>query len=222
MPGAAGVAVAQKQRGRIGDFGQALAGHLEHADLVGGAEAVLHRAQHAEMMAALAFEIEHRIDQMLDRLGAGDLAVLGDMADQDQRRAGGFGIAHQIEAGGAHLGDGAGRGIQRPGPQGLDGIDGDDAGRLAAFERGQNVFDIGGGAQHRAAPPTSPCGRRACAPAPSPLRRRYRPRGRRFGHIRPAPAGSGWICRCRDRRRPAAPNPAPARRRRRGRIRRCR
>ena len=60
-----------------------LPGHLEDADLVGRAEAVLHRAQDAELMAALAFEIEHRIDQMLDRLGPGDLAVLGDVADQD-------------------------------------------------------------------------------------------------------------------------------------------
>ncbi len=100
-------------------------------------------------MAALALEIEHRIHQMLDRLGAGDLAVLGDMADQQQRRAGCLGIAHQIEAGGAHLGDGAGRRIQRAGPQGLDGIDGDDAGRLAGFQGGQNVFDAGGGAQHQ-------------------------------------------------------------------------
>ena len=31
----------------------------------------------------------------------------------------------------------------------LDGIDGDDAGRLAGFQRGENIFDIGGGAQRQ-------------------------------------------------------------------------
>src|SRR2546430_11490113 len=49
--------VTEKQRRRIGDFAEALACHFEHTDLVGGSEAILHRAQHAEMMTTLAFEI---------------------------------------------------------------------------------------------------------------------------------------------------------------------
>ena len=106
-------------------------------------------------MAALALEIEHRIHQMLHRLGSGDLAVLGHMPHQQQRRAAGLGIADQIETGGADLGDGARRRIQRPGPQRLDGIDGDDGGgpilpfERARFQRGENVFDTGGRAQHQ-------------------------------------------------------------------------
>jgi hypothetical protein len=64
-------------------FGQPGAGHLEDADLVGRAEAVLDRAQDAELVAALALEIEHGIDHVFDHAGAGDLAVLRDMADQD-------------------------------------------------------------------------------------------------------------------------------------------
>ena len=51
-------------------------GHLEHADLVGGAEAVLGGAQDAEGVAAVALEIEHGIDHVLDHLGAGDLPSL--------------------------------------------------------------------------------------------------------------------------------------------------
>ncbi len=43
------------------------------------------------MMAALAFEIEHGVHQMLDRLGPGDLAFLGDVAYQNKRRARGLG-----------------------------------------------------------------------------------------------------------------------------------
>jgi hypothetical protein len=49
-------------------------GHLEDADLVGGAEAVLHRAQDAELVAALALEIQRRIDHVLQHAGAGDRA----------------------------------------------------------------------------------------------------------------------------------------------------
>ena len=67
----------------FGDLAQAGAGHLEHADLVGRAEAVLDRAQDAELVRAFALEREHGIDHVLDHARAGDLAVLGDVADQD-------------------------------------------------------------------------------------------------------------------------------------------
>ena len=93
MPGKDGragggfVAVGQEQGRGVGDLGQAVAGHLEHADLIGRAEAVLHGAQDAELVAALALEIKHGIDHVFDHAGAGDLAVLGDMADQDDRDA---------------------------------------------------------------------------------------------------------------------------------------
>ena len=71
------------------------AGHLEHADLVGRAEAVLHRAQDAELVRAFALEREHRVDHVLDHARAGDLAVLGDVADQDDGGAGALGEADQ-------------------------------------------------------------------------------------------------------------------------------
>ena len=64
--------LAEEQRRGIGDVGQAAVGHLEHADLVGRAEAVLDRAQDAELMAALALEVEHRVDHVLEHAGAGD------------------------------------------------------------------------------------------------------------------------------------------------------
>ena len=40
--------------------------HLEDADLGGRPEAVLHRAQQAEMVAGVALEIEHGVDHVLD------------------------------------------------------------------------------------------------------------------------------------------------------------
>ena len=49
----------------VGDLAQAVAVHVEDADLVGRPEAVLGCAQDAEGVAAVALKIEHRIDHML-------------------------------------------------------------------------------------------------------------------------------------------------------------
>ena len=103
------VALGQEQRGGIGDLAQAAAGHLEHADLVGRPEPVLHRPQDAEEMGAFALEGEHGVDHVLDDARPRDLAVLGDMADQDDRRAGAFGEANQHLGRAAHLAHRAGR-----------------------------------------------------------------------------------------------------------------
>ena len=53
------------------------------------------RAQHAERVRALALERQHRVDHVLDHARPGDLAVLGDVADQDHRRAARLGEADQ-------------------------------------------------------------------------------------------------------------------------------
>ena len=68
-------ALRQEQRRGVRHLGQPRAGHLEDADLVGRAEAVLHRAQDAELVAALALEVEHGVDHVLDHARAGDLAL---------------------------------------------------------------------------------------------------------------------------------------------------
>ena len=64
-------------------------------------------------MAALALEIEHAIDHVLDHAGACDLAILGDMADQDHAGARALGKGGQLIGGGPHLCDAAGRGLDR-------------------------------------------------------------------------------------------------------------
>ena len=104
---ALGVALAEEQFRGIGDLAQAVIRHLEDADLVGRAETVLDRAQDAILVAAIAFEIEHRIDHVLDDARAGDLAILGDMADQHHGGALLLGIADQRLSRGAHLRHGA-------------------------------------------------------------------------------------------------------------------
>ena len=75
-------AVGEEQGRRVRHLGEPAVAHLEHADLVGRAEAVLDGAQDAELVAALALEIEHRVDHVLEHARAGDQPFLGDMADQ--------------------------------------------------------------------------------------------------------------------------------------------
>ena len=130
-------------------------------------------------MAALALEIEHGVDHVLDHARAGDLAVLGDMADEDDRGAGLLGVADQRLRGGAHLGDRARRRIGEVGPQRLDGIDDDERRRLVGGERRQDVLDAGLGGELAPALRSAPGARRAAGSAPPPPRRRHRrPAGR--------------------------------------------
>src|SRR6266516_927312 len=72
----------QERRGRIRHGLEAGPGHFEHADLVHGAEAVLHGAQDPVVQRALALEVEDRIDDVLERLGAGDAAALRHVPDE--------------------------------------------------------------------------------------------------------------------------------------------
>ena len=94
-------------------------------------------------MRAFALERQHRVDHVLDHAGAGDLAVLGDVADENDGRAGSLGKADERLRRAAHLGHRAGRGLDHVRPHGLDGIDDDEAGRLALRERGDDVLNRG-------------------------------------------------------------------------------
>src|SRR3546814_2002378 len=82
-PGHGLVAMGEEKRGRIGDLGQPFGRHCEDADLVGAAETVLHRPQHAILVAALALEIENGVDHVLQHARACDLSVLGDMRSEE-------------------------------------------------------------------------------------------------------------------------------------------
>jgi len=98
-------------------------------------------------MRALALEGEHRVDHVLDHARAGDLPVLGDVPDQDQRRARALGEADQRRGGAAHLRHRAGRGFDRVGPHGLDRVDDHQARCVAVGEGGDNVLDRGLGGE---------------------------------------------------------------------------
>ena len=89
------VTVAEEQRRRVRNLDQAGACHLEDADLVRGAEPVLDGAENAERVSAIAFEVQHGVDHVLDHLRAGDVTVLGDMTDKQHRAALRFGVADE-------------------------------------------------------------------------------------------------------------------------------
>ena len=79
-------------------LGEAGAGHLEEAEFLGASEAVLHGAHHAVRMVAIAFEGEHDVHEVLQQLGAREVAFLGDVADDGDRGAGGLGERDEVEA----------------------------------------------------------------------------------------------------------------------------
>src|SRR6266513_2143058 len=58
-------------------------GHLEHSELVRRPEAVLHRTENPVRVVAVALELEHAVDEMLEHARTGDGAVLGHMADEE-------------------------------------------------------------------------------------------------------------------------------------------
>ena len=94
-------------------------------------------------MAALALEIEHGVDRVLEQAGPCDLAVLGDVADQEQRGAAPLGEADQLVRAGAQLGHRARRRIDALDIHGLDRIDDHQAGRAGVIEGRDHVADRG-------------------------------------------------------------------------------
>jgi hypothetical protein len=94
----------------------------------------------------VALEIEHGIDDVLEHARPGQRALLGDVADEEQRGAALLGVARELGGAFAHLGDRAGRGLQRVAPQRLDRVDHRDGGLLLA-QHVQDAFEVDLGQQ---------------------------------------------------------------------------
>ena len=153
------VALVEKERRGIGDFLQAERRHLEDADLVGRAVAVLDAAEDAEGVARIALEIEHRVDHVLDDARARDLPVLGDVADEDDRGARFLREPGERLRRGANLGHRTGRAFDPVGPERLDGIDDDEMRGRAVLQRCEDDLGIGlAGEQHIAVADAEPLG----------------------------------------------------------------
>ena len=76
-----------EELGRVRDADEPGPGHLEDPELVRRAEAVLDRAQDAVGVVAVALELQHAVDEVLEHPRPGDGAVLRHVADQDRRDA---------------------------------------------------------------------------------------------------------------------------------------
>ncbi len=79
-------------------------------------------------MPALALEVQHRVDDVLEHLRPRDRAFLRDVADQKPRGAGRLGELQKLARRLAHLADRAGRGGEVGGEHRLDRVDDDDVG----------------------------------------------------------------------------------------------
>ena len=96
---------------------------------------MLQRAQHPQRVVTVAFERQHRVDDMLEHTGAGQRAVLGDMADEQRDDAGELRQLHQPLRGVPHLGDRARRAGRVRIVEGLDRVDREHVGRELADVR---------------------------------------------------------------------------------------
>ena len=146
------VALGQEQRAGVRHLSQPCAFHREHADLVCPAEAVLHRPQDTILMAALPFEVQHRVDHVLQHAGTRDIAVLCDVPNEDQRRTPLLGEANQLQRARPHLAHRSRCALDQVRVHGLHRIDHQQRRRRPAAHGRQDVANAGDARQlHRRA-----------------------------------------------------------------------
>ena len=124
---------------RIGHADEAGRGHLEDAELVRRAEAVLGRAQDAVLVVAVALELEDAVDEVLEDAWSGDRAVLRHVTDEDRRHARLLRDAEKPARRLAHLRDGSRSGAERGGVQRLHRVDDAHVGTLGLERRADRV-----------------------------------------------------------------------------------
>ena len=217
--------VGEERPGRVGDLQQPGLGHLEDADLLGGPESVLGRPQETQRGVPLALEVEDGVDEVLEGLRAGDGAVLGHVADQDDRDPIALRELHEPQ-----------RRLRAPGRRCRPRLRGRPRSRSGPSRRRQAPA-APRGPSRRFARPRAPRGpgrpprtrRRAGRAAPPeggpgpaiPRLSRTGHRARR-GSGRQRPGGGGWTCRSPARHRRGPASRARARRRAPGRAHRSR
>ena len=123
------VAPRQEETARVGQADDADVGQVEAADLVGGAEAVLDRADEAQPGVPVALELHDDVDEVLEHPGARDGAVLGDVADEQHGHAPLLGGPDQAGRDLADLGDVAGLALDLGAGHGLHRVDDEQVGR---------------------------------------------------------------------------------------------
>jgi hypothetical protein len=141
LPGAF-VRLPDEPGARVEHLREAARLHLEDADVVRRAEAVLQRAQRAVGALALALELEHAVDEVLEDARTGERALLRDMADEQDGGARPLGDLRDPRGDLAHLAHGAGRAVQRGAVERLDRVDHAGGGPLGA-QGGEHGVEVG-------------------------------------------------------------------------------
>ena len=106
----------------------------------------------------LALEGEHRVDQVLERLRPGDRPLLGDVPDQEERRARALGLLHQPVGAVPHLPDRARRRLELVAAQRLDRVDQHRRRRRLRERREQRLEPVLAGDQDGGAAGAEPLG----------------------------------------------------------------
>ena len=138
--------VGEEEAAGVGHAAHAGAGHLEHAEVAGGPEAVLRCPQQPEMVVAVAFEAEHRVDHVLEHARPGQAALLGDVTDEDHGDAARLGLGDQPLGARLDLHDRTRRRPDRWVGHRLDAVDHDQLG-LRGDDRLDHGIEVGLGVQ---------------------------------------------------------------------------
>src|SRR3569833_4369384 len=86
----------EEDGGWVADLLQAALGHGEDPELIDRSKAVLRGSHDAKATASLALEVQHGVDEMLEHARACNRALLGDVADDDHRRAARLGKTDEL------------------------------------------------------------------------------------------------------------------------------
>src|SRR5690606_2122922 len=102
----------QKDLRRVADDDEALRRHPEHTQLIDAAEAVLRRAQQSVIETCGVLEVQHGVDDVLERLRSGDGATLRHVPDEEHRDARFLREALETRSTFTHLPDAAGSALE--------------------------------------------------------------------------------------------------------------
>ena len=131
----------QKDGAGVGNAFQAFFGHGKNANFIDGAKAIFDGPNEAEAAVRVAFKIQDRVDHVLQHAGASQCAFFGDMADQHNGGASGFGCAREMRGTFPDLCDRAWGRSELVGINRLNGVD-DGNVRPLALQRGQDFFQL--------------------------------------------------------------------------------
>ena len=129
---------------RIFHLNQALVTHFKHADLVGGAVAVLDGADDAVGLLAFPFKIQHRVHHMLQHLRSRDTAFFVHVSHHDHGSTFALCLVDKGKGSFFYLGNASGGGVDRSRINCLNGINDQHVGLdLVGFLN--DLFNVGFG-----------------------------------------------------------------------------